>query len=32
VGESVLRRWMNQLRQERDGVTPQSKARTPEQQ
>jgi transposase len=32
VGESVLRRWINQLRQERDGVTPKSKALTPEQQ
>lgn len=32
VTESVLRRWVNQLRQERDGVTPQSKALTPDQQ
>ncbi len=32
VGESVLRRWVNQLRLERDGITPQSKALTPEQQ
>lgn len=32
VGESTLRRWVNQLRAERDGVTPVSKALTPEQQ
>jgi transposase len=31
VGETALRRWVNQLRQEREGVTPQSKALTPEQ-
>src|SRR3569832_2459946 len=30
--ESVLRRWVRQLSQERHGVTPQSKALTPEQQ
>ncbi|BAQ82260.1 transposase [Pseudomonas sp. St29] len=30
--ESALRRWVNQLQQERKGVTPQSKALTPEQQ
>src|SRR3569832_549945 len=32
VVESVLRRWVRQLSQERKGVTPQSKALTPEQQ
>lgn len=32
IGESVLRRWVKQLRQERVGITPQSKALTPEQQ
>ena len=32
VSESVLRRWVDQLQQERTGVTPQSKALTPEQQ
>ena len=32
VGESVLRRWFDQLQKERTGVTPQSKALTPEQQ
>jgi len=32
VAESALRRWVNQLQQERNGVTPQSKALTPEQQ
>jgi len=32
VGESALRRWVNQLRAERGGVTPTSKALTPEQQ
>src|SRR3569833_703504 len=32
VVESVLRRWVRQLSQERHGVTPQSKALTPEQQ
>jgi transposase len=30
--ESALRRWVNQLQQERTGVTPQSKALRPEQQ
>ena len=30
--ESALRRWVNQLQQERNGVTPTSKALTPEQQ
>ncbi|EKT4563210.1 IS3 family transposase [Pseudomonas putida] len=30
--ESALRRWVNQLREERNGVTPTSKALTPEQQ
>ena len=32
VSENVLRRWVNQLKQERDGQTPSSKALTPEQQ
>ena len=32
VGESALRRWVDQLQKERTGVTPQSKALTPEQQ
>ncbi len=32
VVESALRRWVNQLQQERSGVTPQAKALTPEQQ
>ena len=32
IGESALRRWVSQLQQERTGVTPQSKALTPEQQ
>ena len=32
IGESALRRWVGQLQQERTGVTPQSKALTPEQQ
>ncbi len=32
VGESALRRWVGQVQQERQGVTPQSKALTPEQQ
>ena len=32
VGESALRRWVDQVQQERQGVTPQSKALTPEQQ
>ncbi len=30
--DSALRRWVKQLQQERDGVTPKSKALTPEQQ
>ncbi|EGH29571.1 ISPsy24, transposase orfA, partial [Pseudomonas syringae pv. japonica str. M301072] len=32
VGESALRSWVDQLQQECTGVTPQSKALTPEQQ
>ena len=32
VGESALRRWVDQLQKERTGITPQSKALTPEQQ
>jgi len=32
VAESVLRRWVNQLQLERQGITPQSKAMTPDQQ
>ena len=32
IGESALRRWVSQLVHERTGVTPQSKALTPEQQ
>lgn len=32
VGESALRRWVNQLRAERDGFTPTTKALTQEQQ
>ena len=32
IGESVLRRWVRQLQSERQGITPQSKAMTPEQQ
>ena len=32
VAESVLRRWVQQLHQERHGMTPQSLAMTPEQQ
>jgi transposase len=32
VGESALRRWVDQLQRERTGVTPLSKALTPEQQ
>lgn len=32
IGETALRRWVDQLQQERTGVTPQSKALTPEQQ
>lgn len=30
--DSALRRWVKQLQQERNGITPQSKALTPEQQ
>jgi transposase len=30
--ESALRRWVNQLQHERGGITPASKALTPEQQ
>ena len=30
--DSALRRWIKQLQQERSGITPQSKALTPEQQ
>jgi transposase len=32
IGESVLRRWVRQLESERQGITPQSKAMTPDQQ
>ena len=32
VGETALRRWVDQLREERGGVTPNSKALTAEQQ
>lgn len=32
IGEPALRRWVNQLQAERNGVTPSSKAMTPEQQ
>ena len=32
VGETVLRRWVEQLKTERDGVTPSATALTPEQQ
>lgn len=32
VGENALRRWMKQLSEERGGITPKSKALTPEQQ
>lgn len=32
VGETVLRRWVHQLQMERQGVTPQGKALTPDQQ
>ena len=32
VGDSVLRRWVRQLQQERHGLTPKSHALTPEQQ
>lgn len=31
VGETALRRWVDQLKVERDGVTPSTKALTPEQ-
>lgn len=31
VGETALRRWIQQLKQERSGETPQAKALTPEQ-
>jgi len=31
VGDTALRRWVEQLRQERSGITPQSKALTPDQ-
>lgn len=31
VGETALRRWVQQLKQERNGETPQTKALTPEQ-
>jgi hypothetical protein len=32
VGENALRRWVKQLSEERGGITPKSKALTPEQQ
>ncbi|AUH49378.1 hypothetical protein CXB49_00250 [Chromobacterium sp. ATCC 53434] len=32
VGETVLRRWIAQLQQETQGITPRSKALTPDQQ
>ncbi len=32
IGETTLRRWVDQLRVERDGGTPKGKALTPEQQ
>jgi len=32
VGETALRRWVNQLQLERGGITPTAKALTPEQQ
>lgn len=32
IGETALRRWVEQLQQERTGVTPKSKALTPGQQ
>jgi len=32
VGETAMRRWVEQLRAERGGLTPSSKALTPEQQ
>ena len=31
MGESALRRWLQQLAEEREGVTPKDKALTPEQ-
>lgn len=31
VGESAIRRWVQQLTEEREGVTPKGKALTPEQ-
>jgi transposase len=31
ISESAIRRWVNQLAEGRDGVTPESKALTPEQ-
>jgi transposase len=31
IGESALRRWVDQIQKEHKGVTPQSKALTPEQ-
>jgi len=31
VGESALRRWVQQLTDEREGITPRGKALTPEQ-
>jgi len=32
IAESVMRRWVQQLQLERQGITPQSKAMTPDQQ
>src|SRR5690625_5337244 len=32
VGETAMRRWVQQLEQERQGMTPKGKAMTPEQQ
>ena len=32
VGPTAMRRWVEQLRQEREGKTPRSKAMTPDQQ
>lgn len=32
VGQSAMRRWVKQLKQEHSGITPKSKALTPEQQ
>ena len=32
IGESLLRHWLQQLQLERQGITPQSKAMTPDQQ